>query len=539
VLDLASRYRETLLWNAYRMGKNAIQRGSQDTWTASPRRLAELKAARGTGPAATAAYERMLRDPRRRDPRGYIIPADQPDFLTAVKFVDALLKAGVTVHRATAPFTTAGRQYPAGTFVVMTAQAFRPHVLDMFEPQDHPADVDYPGGPPAAPYDITGWTLAFQMGIDFDRVLEGFSGPFEKVTEVTRPAGRVTGSSTAVGYLLGHHQNDAFTAVNRLLAAGEDVRWLRDRTAGSAAHATGAMYIAARESTLPILQQAAADLGLMFTGVPTPPPGGSLKLRPVRIGLWDRYGGASTSGWTRWLLERYEFPFEVVHAQALDAGDLASRYDVLILPDEAVPGAESRANSDAPSPDRLPAEYRGTTGTITRERTIPQLKAFVEGGGTLLTIGRATAIGSMLGVPVSSALVERLADGTPRPLTRDRYYIPGSILRIRVDNTTPLGFGFEPEVDVFFDDSPVFRLPSGAAARGARRVAWFASADPLRSGWALGQQYLQNGAAVLDAPLGRGRVLLFGPEINFRAQSHGTFKFLFNGIFYSRALPAD
>ena len=109
---------------------------------------------------------------------------------------------------------------------------------------------------------------------------------------------------------------------------------------------------------------------------------------------------------------------------------------------------------------------------------------------------------------------------------------------MRVDNTTPLGFGFESDADVFFDRSPVFMLDAEAAAKNVRRVAWFASGSPLRSGWALGQRYLDGGVAVVDAPLGRGRVLLFGPEITFRAQSQGTFKFLFNGIYYGRAVAS-
>ncbi len=131
----------------------------------------------------------MLHDPQYRDPRGYIIPANQDDFPTAVEFVNALLKTGITVLRSTAEFQVAGKSYPAGSFVVKTAQAFRPHVLDMFEPQDHPNDFRYPGGPPVPPYDIAGWTLALQMGIKFDRILDGFDGPFAKVNGwLTPPA---------------------------------------------------------------------------------------------------------------------------------------------------------------------------------------------------------------------------------------------------------------------------------------------------------------------------------------------------------------
>src|SRR6185503_9522430 len=134
------------------------------------------------------------------------------------KFVNALLKAGVTVHRATAAFAVAGKNYPAGSFVVKAAQPFRPHVLDMFEPQDHPDDIPYPGGPPTRPYDNAGWTLAYQMGAKFDRILEAFDGPFEKVNGLqAAPAGKVASATASV--VLSHATNNAFTAINRLLAA--------------------------------------------------------------------------------------------------------------------------------------------------------------------------------------------------------------------------------------------------------------------------------------------------------------------------------
>jgi hypothetical protein len=531
VFDFASRYRETLLFNAYRMGRNAIQKGSHDSWTISPRRLAAATGERGSG--AAKAFEQQLRAPQSRDARGYILPSDQPDFLTATKFVNALLKAGVAVHRAIAKFTVAGRSYPAGSYVVRTAQAFRAHVLDMFEPQDHPDDIPYPGGPPTPPYDSAGWTLALQMGVKFDRILDGFDGPLELVSTAPPPAGRISGPAEPPGYVVGH-LNDAFIAVNRLLKAGEDVYWPRDRhlaassTSGDSGTGTGVIYIAAKPTTRSILQRAAADLGLTFIGVEKPPTGDALKLRPVRVGLWDRYGGSSPSGWTRWILERYEFPFGLTYVQTLDAGNLIGRYDVIIFTDEATIGIDETQASD-----RVPAEYRAMTGSISRARTVPALKQFVEDGGTLIAIGGATDLAIGLGLPVSSAL-----EIGSKPLGREQFYIPGSVLRARVDNTTPLGYGFESDVDVFFDRSPVFRLGADAAAKDVRRVAWFAGPSPLRSGWAWGQRYLDGGVAVVDAPLGRGRVLLFGPEITFRAQPHGTFKFLFNAIYYGKAVPA-
>jgi hypothetical protein len=163
------------------------------------------------------------------------------------------------------------------------------------------------------------------------------------------------------------------------------------------------------------------------------------------------------------------------------------------------------------------------------------LKRFADEGGVIVAFGGSATLGEHLGLPLSNHLVELQADGTERPLPGTKYYIPGSILRVAVDNTSPLGFGFGTEVDVFFDNSPVLELAPNASLRGIRPVAWFAGREPLRSGWAWGQQFLEGGAAAVEATVGKGKVFLFGPEITFRAQPHGTFKFLFNSIYYGTA----
>ena len=198
IMDYASRNRDKMLFNIYRMAKNSIERGSTDTWTITPKRItalqeaaaAEKKGVELTGwtkvmvaqgavarPLPTPLYNQVLHDPAHRDPRGFIIPTDQDDYPTAVKFVDVLQKQGVDVYKATGDFTVAGKQYHAGSYVVKTDQAYRPEIMDFFEPQDHPMDFAYPGGPPKKPYDITGWTIAVQMGVKFDRIYDGFDGP--------------------------------------------------------------------------------------------------------------------------------------------------------------------------------------------------------------------------------------------------------------------------------------------------------------------------------------------------------------------------
>ncbi len=553
VLDVASRYRETLLYNIYQMGRNSIQRGSTDTWTTTPKRVAALQAAlpqdssrsqsadQGASaarqptitPSEMAAYANIMRNPVDRDPRGYILSADQPDFLTATKFVNALIKTGIVVERATSAFTVAGKNYPANSYVVKTAQAFRPHVLDMFEPQDHPNDIPYPGGPPTPPYDNAGWTLAYQMGVQFDRILDPFNGPFAPVVGFAKTRGPRVGGAAA-GYALSHSVNDAFVAVNRLLAHGEEVYTLRTPLSiNGRTYDIGTFYITAQPGTLSILTRLVSEKGLRFDPFDTEVSPASLKrIRPPRIALWDQYGGSITSGWARFVLEQFEFPYQVVYPPSLDGGNLISKFDVLILPDGVTFGRPNSRSGPRINPDDVPSEYRDRVGNMTPGATIPQLVEFMNGGGTILAIGSATDLGIQLQLPIANAL----ADSTGRTLSRSRFYLPGSILSMRVDTTAALAQGLRPVTDFYFDNAPAFRLLPAAAQRGIKRIVWIDGPAPLRSGWAWGQKYLSGVTEVLEAPVGKGMLVLYGPDPYFRSQPHGTFKLLFNGLLYRNEL---
>jgi hypothetical protein len=625
VLDYAARHREELLWNAYALGRDAIAAGSRDTWTPTPTQLARAQAelkkradaekkaaqAKAKGGSKTSSksstrkaapkadsrkdFERFFRDPRDRDPRGYVVPADQPDFGTATRFINTLIENGIRVMRATNAFALAGKTHPAGSYVVPCNQAYRAHVLDMFEPQDHPNDLQYRGGPPIAPYDVAGWTLAMQMAVQFDRVWENVNGPFGEVRDVIKaPAGVVINMQAAAGYYLRADANDAYRAINRLLVIGDPVLRLTSGVTNAAGtFAAGTFYLPGSTHTLGQLQLIAADTGVTFIGGPAPAASRLATLRMPRVGLWDRFGGSMPSGWTRWLLERFEFPFEVVFAPRLDAGRLREQFDVLIFVTGAIPASSTNATGSASSGDstepgaasgsslsetNLPPELRGRRGSITAKATIPRLREFVEAGGVVLAIGSSTELAEHLGFPLKNHLVEpaKAAEkdedkdqdkdegkagaklAKPKPLPREKFYIPGSLVRARVDSTHPLAWGMGGQADFMFQASPVFRpavtkpagppVDEGNGDKGesgapdlttVTRVAWFDEKAPLRSGWALGQEYLQDGWAVAEARLGAGAVALFGPEIAFRAQPHGTFKLLFNGILNAgRSTPA-
>ncbi len=555
ILDLASRYREDLLFNFWRMGRNSVERGEKDTWTTTPNTILAAQKAGGaaappalggdatanaTPPAADPAggrgaapggrgagggrggnqqaYAAVLRDPVRRDPRAFVIPSDQAEFAQALDFLQALSFAGIEINRASSSFSIGGKTYPAGSFVVKSDQAFRPHVLDMFEPQWHPMDLQYPGGPPKRPYDNAGYTLAFQMGFKFDRILDALPAnlPLTEIKEEKIAPLPKTVDAKAKAVTLSPASTDAFLAVNRLLKQNQRVERL----------ANGNFLVAVTPVSTRTLNDLARDRGLAVTPAAATDKGTPIKA--LRIGLYDQYGGSMPAGWARWILEHYEAPFERVFAPRLNAGNIKKDFDVLVFLG-GIPGAGRGGRGGGgggrggPDPASIPEEYRAQIGSMTADTTLPNLKAFLNEGGRVVAIGgTAVNLAQSLGLPI---------DNQVAGISNDKYYIPGSVLQVAVDTTIDVAAGAHPVQDIFFDNSPVLRLGPDAAAKGVKKIAWFSVAEPLRSGWAIGQEYLKDGVEMAMAPVGAGTAYFYAPEMTFRAQPEGTFKYIFNTFY--------
>ncbi len=538
VLNYASRHKDELLMNIYTMGKNSINAGSKDYWTLSPNKVEMvnelMKADQKDQRADTIAlqyYEKVYKNPKLRDARGYIIPISQTT--TATNFVNILIKSGIRVEKATTNFKVGDKEYEAGSYVVKTNQAFRPHVIDMFEPQDHPNDFQYPGGPPVRPYDAAGWTPAYTMGLEFDRILEPFDGPFETIPygEEQKHKGSFTKLAGAVGYTFSTKENASYILINDLLK--EDIEVEKN---------SEYFYVAASDKAIPILENAAAKYGVKITGVQQKLNMGAVGLKPSRIALWDVYGGSMPSGWTRWIFEQYHFPFTVVFAKEIDAGNLKSKYDVILFVGGAIPAFRAEAGSNAmggyegrePNEKEIPEMYHAQLGRITAAKSIPALKEFTEAGGTIITIGSSANLAYHFKLPVRNALVE-MVNGKERALPGEKFYIPGSVMQVAVNNDHRANWGMKPTADVYFSASPVFNLLPNATATGeVTPLAWFASDKTLRSGWAFGQSYLQQAVAAFEAKVGKGKLMVYGPEITFRGQTHSTYKMLFNQLYLEK-----
>ena len=531
MLNHAARYKDEVLMNIYKMGRKSIENGSKDYWTLSPKKvelIQELYRTDIKNPEARidtlplAYYAKIYQNLSLRDSRAYVIPADQST--SAVAFINILIQSGIRIEKATMAFEIAGKKYPAGSYVVKTNQAFRPHVLDMFEPQDHPNDFLYPGGPPVRPYDSAGWTPAYTMGVKFDRILEAVDMPLETLPYgvLEKAVGGFPAGNFAY-YGFSTQDNASFSLVNEALKAGLELTKNKDH-----------FVIKSSDAAKKLLAEGSLKYGIKVQGLSA--SSATIPVKTRRIALWDTYGGSMSAGWVRWILEQHQFTFSLLYAKEIDLGNLKSKYDVIVFMGGAIPGLKGQTVSRDDSFERepkesdIPTEYHAQMGKIT-EKSIPSLKAFLEAGGDIVTIGSSANLAYHLGLPVRNALVEMVA-GKERNLPGEKFYIPGSVMQVAVDPDTRANWGMSTKADVYFGMSPVFKLqPDAIAQQVVKPLAWYASDKTLRSGWAFGQAYLQDGVAAFEAKVGAGKLFVYGPEITFRGQTHSTFKLLFNQLY--------
>jgi hypothetical protein len=442
------------------------------------------------------------------DPAAILIPVEtQHDPHEAVHLVEKLQEGGVEVSRAGAPFEADGRRYPAGTFVVPMAQVFSRYAKDMLEKQTYPEVRRSPTSPPEPPYDVTAWSLGMLLGVDpvfVHHPLEGV--PLTKLDAAPKLDGKVAGSGPR--FVFDYRGPDAARAINRLLKDGARVALKGDQ----------AWVLSAPRKSLDTV---AADFGLPIRTADGAVPAGAIALKAPRIGMYSPWtGGNMDEGWTRWVLEQYDFAETTLHNADIRAGGLREKYDAIILPDQA-----PRSIIDGASGQNIRPEYRGGIG----EEGVAALRAFVAQGGTLVTLGQA----SDLAIERLSVPLRDLKSG----LTRDQHFAPGTILNIEVDTSQPIGYGMDPQTTGFYNNSPFFSLLEGFSSQKLSVIARYPNADVVASGWLKGEELMSGRAAVVSVDTNPGRIVLFGLRPQHRAQTHATFPMLFNALYLSAAEP--
>ncbi len=490
LLDVSAQFKEKVLWNAYLKAKRQTERGAEGK------------------------------------PYGYVISARQHDPLTALKLVELLLAQGVEVKRAKAPFQVDHQVFPEGSYVISLAQPKMGVIRSLLGRTFYP-DSYWTRNPDGSPimYDTATDTVGEFMGVDVRPLDDRFSGDFEVIRSVTRSCceGECEevrkGAGAPAGYLIDPRLNDGFIAVNRLLAKGASV-WRFTEPVLSFPH--GAFFVE-NDPDIAETLSGIGEIGVPLCPVLTVPDVPKREVKTLRVGMYQRYmGGNMDEGWTRLVFDRFEFPYTSLKDEHFKDGDLIEKFDVIVFPQDR---AQMIIGKEAMSQDPRMRMWRMAGGPPEFESGIGKdgvkaLKKFVQDGGRLVAIDSS----SEFAIEACDLRVRNSASG----LTFKDYYCQGSTLHVNVDNAHPVAYGMPQEALILNMRAPVLEITDYSEAHNYEVVASYRDRDLLQSGWLIGEERLVNRPCVIKAKLGKGEVILFGFRPQFRAQTHGTFKLLFN-----------
>ncbi len=459
--------------------------------------------------------KRQIAKGKKGDPFAIVIPQEQADRPTVVKLLQTMAYGGVEIHQARKDFTADGISYPADTYVILMAQPFRAYAKDLLEAQDYPKISPAPGVPAQPPYDAAGWSLGKQMGVETIFVKKPFEAELTELKQIVVPPGKITGTGSQ--YILDHRPNNSLLAVNRLLESGHEIFWLKEEVKiNGKTYVPGAIVVqgSGLEETMKELSRS-LGIDVVAADISTSE---AMRIRAPKTALYQPWGGNIDEGWTRWLLEQNEFPFATIHPEDLRQGNHSDKFDVIIFPDMGKQQIISGLSGDA-----TPPEYRGGI----EKSGIEFLRAFITGGGTVITVGRsATLLMDEFAAPFRDGL---------QGVSREDFLCPGSILRVLVDNTHPIAYGMPVQANAAFSNSLVLEPVPSFSTMGSSIVVRYPTGNILQSGWLHGESYLYNKVGLAEVKLGKGRMVLIPIKVQHRAQPYGTFKLLFNAILTSAA----
>ena len=476
VLDLAARHRETLLYNSYLKAARQIERGATEK------------------------------------PRAFIIPAEQHDRLTTVKMVNTLNQSGIEIHRLASDLQTSGLIYPAGSFLISLAQPKRGLIMNLLGRTLYPDNywTRSREGNPQRPYDLATHTMAEFMGVRVDPLDDLPEANLELITGPIEVRGELRAGPAA--YKLDGRLNDSFTAVSLLLDSKIQVLRSDQKTEDLN---PGDFIVSQAPSQ--VLESIAAKTGVDFLPLNSLPAEGTHRVRRLRIGLYQRfYTGNMDEGWTRLLLEKFNLPYLTIKDADIKSGQLAKKVDLLILPSDSTAMIMGEGQETSRRWANFPPEYRSGLG----QDGLEKLKEFVNRGGVLVCLGAAANFAvDKLGLRLKNVVAE---------VDSREFFCPGSTLKVSFDQLNPLAYGMPEKGLVLFYGSPAYEILPGNDSEKYRVVVRYAERELLQSGWLIGEKYLSKKAAMVEAAYGQGQVILIGLRAQHRAQTHGTFKLLFN-----------
>ena len=367
LLDLAAQEKETIIYNFCKMNKDAIEKGRSEA------------------------------------PFAFIVPHQQHDPITALQMLNVLKLGGVEIHQANHDFFVENQRVQKGDFVILLSQSFRPYVKDLLEPQKYPDLRKTAGAPPIRPYDLAGWTLPIMMGVKTVQVDESFEADLTKLKSIPFPQPKL--KQEKANYLVSHKTNRSFNLVNRLLKDRKKVYWLKNAIDIDEHHwEPGTIYVPAKEMKTEKMQRLVEQFSLEIKQTGKSLQGQVVyRLKPVKLGIYRPWTANMDEGWTRFILEKFEFPFAPIDNTIIKNGGLKRAFDAIILPDmepKKIINGLKITKPDIYSP-QVPKNYQHGIGN----EGVEKLKEFVIKGSTLIVLDSACdLVIEQFGLPVENVL---------------------------------------------------------------------------------------------------------------------------------------
>jgi len=485
ICEVADKFKDKLLYSVYLEGKSSIDRFSKEP------------------------------------PFAYVIPTEQRDPIVASYMLSRFEPYDIEIYRAQEDFMVNGQKCRKGSYVIPMNQPYALYIKAVMEVQHYPDLHQWPGGPPTRPDEIVAWTFPYIFGVKAIAADHPLEVKWERVEKVESPPGKVEGSGNA-GYILGHESNTSLIAVNRLMKEGAKVSWANGPfTVQGRRYPVGTIIISPQRVTPDKIRSIAKKLSLQFTAVSSIPTVSALQLKPINIGLYRSWVANMDEGYTRWLFEQYEFPFENIYDADIKAGSLKERFNVIVLPSRPGGRRASETILHGHAPGSVPPQY---TGGIT-ELGADNLRQFVEEGGTLVCVGSSCLFAiEQFRLPVKDSV---------RGKEIKEFYCPGSLVKIISDINHPVAYGMEEACAGFFWNNSVFEIQSETeGADRYRIITKYGDKGLFMSGRLIGEEHMKGKAAALEIPFGKGKIILFGFRVKFRASVPVTFKLFFNSLYY-------
>jgi hypothetical protein len=487
-LEVASNYRETILRNLFIKAKRTREQG------------------------------------RTEPPFALLFPPRQHDPFTTTKLLDVLLNLGIKIHKAEEAFQVGVSIFPEGTHIIFYSQITRPYLLSTMRSTLYHVSpwVKTSEGKPKPGSRAADLNMAELLGSTVFEVENPFSGKFVSIDSITKQKGGIRGNSNH-GFLLDGRLNDSFKAVNKLLKEDYQVFRVEVEIEITEAHLPiGAFFIPSDKEVEKVLDKIANEFNLIFHSVQSALTLDMHEIKQQRVSVYQRYyGGNADEGWTRWLLEEYGFDYTTVRDQEIK-GKL-DEYDVLIFPSDASPmitgkKIEEHYEKQGRTLPKYPPKYRSGIG----DEGIEKVREFVKAGGTLIALNMASNfVLDEVKLPIKNIL---------KDLDSNEFFCPGSTLRVEVDGSKSLAYGVPQDLVLPFSGAAAFEIKPVENNNDYEIIIKFPDENMLKTGWLKGESYLSRKAALIEAKMGKGRIVLYGFSPQSNARTNATFKLLFNAL---------